>query len=355
MHLVELLSLRSVPAAGVSLGLTRRCPLKCAHCSTSSTMKSEQFPAEMFARFVDTFRADDRPEVLAMSGGEAMLRPELVRRLAERAREVGTRSTVLSGVFFATSGHIPRAIKEAIEAVDHFSVSIDMFHEREVPRADVFRVLDAVLCAGTDVSVHVVGQGAADPYLESVIDDVQRAFGGRVPMLVNAVSSFGRARAWLTRGRRAAPLDVDANPCAMAAWPVVGFNGTIVACGNDDALDAVPAHLRLGHADTDSWATVRARCLAGSMVRAIRLFGPEYIADRFREGGRGCDGYCKTCMKLPDDPAIEERVRAVMAKPSTAVLEEQATAMQRRAGALGFARRHGIPRYAELTTLGAPT
>jgi pyruvate-formate lyase-activating enzyme len=355
MHLVEFLSLRSVPAAGVSLGLTRRCPLSCAHCSTNSTLSSEQSPAEMFVRFVDTFGPDDRPEVLAMSGGEAMLRPKLVRKLAEKAREVGTRSIVLSGMFFARSGPVPPGIKEAIEAVDHFSVSLDVFHEREVPRANVFRVIDTLLGDGTDVSIHIVGQDAGDPYLESIVSEVQRVFSGRVPMLVNTVSSFGRAKAWLKPDVKALPAGIDANPCAIAAWPVVGFGGTIVACANDDVLDDVPPHLRLGHAYVDDWSTVRARTLASTMIRAIRLFGPEYIADRFRNGGRGCGGYCQTCIKLSQDPALEQRVKEIMAKPTITVLEQQVSAMQRRAGAIVFAGRYGLPRYAELVALGAPT
>lgn len=357
MHLVELLSLRSVPAAGISLGLTRRCPLTCEHCSTNSTMTSEQFPAELFVRFVETFCAADRPEVLAMSGGEALLRPELVRELASRARKVGTRSTVLSGLFFARAASIPPAIKSAIEAVDHFSVSIDVFHERQVPRVEVFRVLETVLRGGTDVSMHVVGRDADDPYLEDVVGAVRRAFGDQVPMLVNGLSSFGRARAWLTRKIRSGPeeISIDANPCAMAGWPVVGFDGTIVACGNDEVLEDVPAHLRLGHASTDDWATVKARSVHSTMVRAIRLFGPEYIAGRFRDAPLACDGYCDTCMKLSGDPALEAQVDRVMSKPSTALLEEAASALQQRAGALAFARRYGLPRYAELAALGAPT
>lgn len=353
MHLMELLALRSVPAAGISLGLTRRCPLSCAHCSTNSTLSSEQAPAKMFFRFVDTFGTADRPEILSMSGGEALLRPQLVQELAERARTVGTRSAVLSGMFFANARTIPPKIKEAIKSVDHFSASIDIFHEREVPRTKVFRALDVLLSNGTDISLHIVGQDAGDPYLESIIGEVQRVFDGKVPMLVNTVSDFGRARAWLPRDLQEPRANINANPCVMAAWPVVGFDGTIVACGNDDALDNVPAHLRLGNAHTDDWSTVRTRSLNSSMMRAIRLFGPEYIANLFRKGELGCDGYCGTCMKLMDNPALEQRIRQTMAKPSTAILEEQVSAMQRRAGAVAFARSHGLPRYAELVTLGA--
>lgn len=356
MHLTEVLALRSSPAAGVSIGLTRRCPLSCAHCSTNSMLSSEQYPAEMFVRFVDTFSADNRPEILSMSGGEAMLRPKLVRELAERARKVGTRSTVLSGMFFASSArNLPPLIKEAIEALDHFSVSLDVFHEREVPRAHVFNVIETLLTAGTDVSIHVVGQDADDPYLESITDDVQRVFDSKVPMLVNRVRFFGRARSWFAQDLDGPLASTDADPCQMAAWPVVGFDGTIVTCGNDDVIDNPPTHLLLGHVDSDDWSTIRERCLGSSMVRAIRLFGPEYIADRFRESGLGCDGYCQTCMKLTHDPSLERHVENIMARPSVAVLEEQASAMQRRAGAVAFARRYGLPRYAELTTLGAPT
>lgn len=245
-------------------------------------------------------------------------------------------------------------IKAAIDALDHFSVSIDAFHEREVPRVDVLRVLDSLLAEGTDVSIHVTGRDADDPYLESITNEVQRTFDGKVPMFVNSISSFGRAREWFTPETLVQRASVDANPCGSAAWPLVAFDGTIVACGNDDVVAGpAPAHLRLGHAGTDDWGTIRARCLSSSMVRAIRLFGPEYLADRISASGLGCDGYCGTCTKLSPDPALKKRIEEMMDRPSTAVLEEEVSAMQLRAGAVSFARRHGVPRYAELVTCGA--
>ncbi|CAM5737420.1 Radical SAM protein (Fragment) OS=Streptomyces microflavus OX=1919 GN=G3I39_17810 PE=4 SV=1 [Streptomyces microflavus] len=38
MELAELVGLRPFPAAGLLLGLTRRCPLRCGHCSTGSDL-----------------------------------------------------------------------------------------------------------------------------------------------------------------------------------------------------------------------------------------------------------------------------------------------------------------------------
>ena len=88
-------------------------------------------------------------------------------------------------------------------------------------------------------------------------------------MLVNGVNSVGRAREWLAEPEDGpAPAAIEAEPCTLAHWPLVAFDGTIVACGNDDVVDGpAPAHLRLGHADTDGWPEVRERCLASSMLR----------------------------------------------------------------------------------------
>jgi pyruvate-formate lyase-activating enzyme len=354
VHLVELLSLRSIPAAGISLALTRRCPLSCAHCATNSTFESEEAPAELFLRFVDTFRPDDRPEVLAVSGGEAFLRPDLVRRLAERASVDGCRTAALSGMFWAKAKRIPPPIKRAIDVLDHFSVSLDVFHEREVEREDVYRVLEELLEQGKDVSVHLVGISYDDPYLIERTEEIRARFGGQVPMLVNLVNAYGRALEWLDpAGTRRAP-SVEAEPCTLAAWPLVAFDGTVVACGNDDVVDGpAPAHLRLGHALEDGWPAIRRRVLSTSLLRAIRTYGPEYVADRAGSGVVTCDGYCSTCRQLSTDVLLESRVEVLMGGESGAVMEQQVLALQRAAGPESFARRFAAAAYADLVTLGA--
>jgi hypothetical protein len=319
-------------------------------------MASEEGAAGKLIAFVGSFSTETRPEILAMSGGEVMLRPRLVRELAERARSVGTRSVALSGMFFASSNRIPPPIKEAIHALDHFSASIDAFHEREVPRINVLRVLESLIADGKDVSIHICGRDADDPYLEGVIEDVQRTFDGTVPMFVNHISSFGRAREWLGPHAAVRREKIDANPCGSAAWPLVAFDGTVVACGNDDVvIGPAPEHLRLGHIDTDDWSAIRARCVNFSMIRAIRLFGPEYLADHLSQRAFASAGYCATCMNLSLEPALHRRVEEIMNRRSTVTIEQYVSTMQVSAGAVSFARRHGMARYAELVTCGAST
>ncbi|WP_328914124.1 MULTISPECIES: radical SAM/SPASM domain-containing protein [unclassified Streptomyces] len=361
MHLAEYLALRPVPAAGVVLSLTGRCTLRCAHCSTDSTGAGTDLPAGELVRFAAGFgsraagrdavgvcapagaRASDNapvppvpPAVALLTGGEPLLRPRLVRELADLCRESGTATFLLTGMFYARAARVPAPVAAALDAVDHVSASLDRFHEAEVPREAVFRALRELLDRGKDVSLHLLASDGDDPYPDETAAAVRREFGDRVPMLVGRLAPVGRARTLLfaARGRTPdlpAPAS-DAGPCAMAAWPVVGPDGTVTACCNQDVLDLrpVPPHLLLGHVGRDDWSEIRSRTLGSPALRAIRTLGA---------------GSCARCRELR---GTEPRTDAL-----AAVLEGPVRQLQARAGAAGFARRYGSARHADLVLLGA--
>lgn len=349
MHLIDILAVRQVPAAGLYLSLTRRCPLSCAHCSTNSTMQSEEYSGDRFLRFVETFTPAQRPDVLVLTGGEPLVRPRLVDALVTRAQAVGTRIVLASGMFFAREPQTPPLIEQVLAKVDHFTVSLDVFHEQQVPRAAVFRVIQSVLDRGQSVSFLVVGLNEQDPYLDDVIGDIRRQFDDRAPILVGMVGAVGRAKEWMDQAPAATRSAVDPFPCDMAAWPVVTYDGTVVACCNQQVVDGpVPPHLRLGHTTADDWATVRERYLGSPMLRAIRLFGPQYLAARHGGGALDCDGYCPTCFRLSDDPEIARQIEPLMARPSMQWMAEHVIGLQREQ----FVARHATSTYAHLASLG---
>ncbi len=357
MELTELVGLRPQPCAGVLLTVTQRCPLSCAHCSSSSSMSAAATDPARLVEFVGSFSPRNRPALMMLTGGEPLLLPELVVLLAETARRAGTRTALLTGAFFAAADTVPARIMRAARAVDHFSVSVDAYHERQVPRHHVFRLLRVLLDAGVRVSLHMVGSGSDDPYLAALTAQTRREFDDRVPMLVNTVRSVGRAAAWAGAG----PVGPDGSgvlPCAMAAWPVVAADGTVLACCNQDTVDRrpVPAHLRLGHIATDDWATVRERALASPALRMIRTTGPVYLLNRYgtRPAPRET-GYCGTCRRLGDHPEVLAGVRGVASGPAGELLDRQAARVQVDAGPVALLRRHGCARYADLVALPHPT
>ncbi|WP_405014907.1 radical SAM protein [Kitasatospora sp. NBC_01539] len=353
MELGELIALRPVPAAGLLLTLTRRCPLSCAHCSTSSTMAGEQTAADRLRRFVASFTAADAPQVVLLTGGEPLLRPGLAAGLAALARAAGTRTALLSGMFFARGGRpVPARIMRAITAADHFSASLDAHHEREVARADVFTAVRRILDAGVPASFHLTGTGPDDPYLAGLVADIRAAFADRVPMLVNDVRPVGRAASWA--GATTRPDGGAAVPCPMAAWPTVAFDGTVVACCNQRAVDArpVPAHLLLGHVAEDDWGTVRRRSLTSPVLRMLRVVGPGHLRARYAPDAPD-RGYCATCRTLSDRPAVLAGAARDGAGPVGELLDRHSAQTQRAAGPAAFVRRHGTSAYADLVTLTA--
>ena len=357
MHLAEVLSLRPVPGAAVFLELTRRCPLHCAHCGSRSTMASPENAAELFTRFTDSFTPQDHPRLVLMTGGEPLIRPALVQEIGQRCAELGTSTFLLTGMFFARRGLIPPAIARALEPIDHVSASLDVFHEREVPRAHVFAALDQLLGDGKHVSLHLVGEREGDPYLEDLIEDVRATFGDAVPMLVNTLRSVGRAAEWMGPDAvDAPPADPVPQPCAMAAWPVVSAEGRIVACCNQQVIEGpVPRHLLLGDAACDGWPAVRDRSIASPALRALRTLGPIVLQAQLHGGiPVRCDGYCDACRSLGDEPSLGELCESLFGQPGMSLVETEIVRMRHDAGAVTFARHHGAPAYAELVALGAP-
>ncbi|MFE7070078.1 radical SAM protein [Streptomyces sp. NPDC057620] len=380
MQLAELMSLRPVPSAGLLVTVTGRCPLHCAHCSTTSTMASPEPDAARLLRFVGSFEATDRPEVLMLTGGEPLLRSDLTAELAGRARAAGTRVALLTGAWFAARGGgnrpgsgpggpdravIPPAVMRAIGRLDHFSVSIDAFHEREVPRARAFSVVRQVLDRGIACSFHVVGDGPRDPYLADVTTDIRRTFGDRVPMLVNSLRPVGRAASWAAA--RAVPdpdIDTDTDPgrvrpCSMAAWPVVAADGTILACCNQHTVDRrpAPAHLTVGHLDGSDWTSVSRRVRSAPALRMIRTVGPGHMTARYgtAAGAGPRPGYCDGCRSLGEHPEVLAAADRLAGGPAGALLDLHVTQRQREAGPVSFVRRHGTAGYEDLVALpGTP-
>ncbi|WP_395359186.1 radical SAM protein [Streptomyces sp. YH02] len=367
MDLAEFIGLRPVPCGGLLVALTRRCPLSCAHCSTNSSMEVSGEPDQrQLLDFIGSFGSDDRPEAVMLTGGEPLLLPELAARVTGLAQAKGSRVALLSGMFFARGGRVPDRIMRTISGLDHFSASLDVHHEREVPRADVLRALRAVLDAGVTASIHLTGTGTGagtgtcastgtgtgadtdDPYLVDVIAHVRRVFGSRMPMLVNEVRPLGRA-AGIVRPTPPGPDDSLAAPCALAAWPVVAFDGTVAACCNQWTVDRrpVPPHLRLGHIAEDDWPTVRARSLGSPVLRMLRAVGPRRLHARY-ETAPAPAGYCRSCHALADRPSVLEGAARDAGGRVGELLDRLTTEQQRAAGPAALVRRMGCARYAHL-------
>jgi hypothetical protein len=300
-------------------------------------MRSPSAGGEPFLRLVRSFAAGDPPAVVVLSGGEPMLRPALVTELAGAAHEAGAEVSVVSGMFFARQRPSGR-ILEALRSVDLVTASIDRFHEREVPRRAVLGVLAELIHAGVDVSLQVTVEDGDAGYLPGLVEQVDRELSPEVPIFVSRLAGIGRGGGLVESGDVAGAA--GPSPCTLAAWPVVTWDGRIVACCSQPVVDGpAPGHLLLGDAAVDGWTTVRRRIRSSPLLRSIRTIGPLETA---LQAGRACGGYCETCAGLqgvsPDLPEVMERL---------------VVAAQVDAGAVAYAARFGVPEYAPMVARGS--
>ena len=355
MHLTEMLAYRTTPGAAVFLALTQRCPLRCRHCCTDSLMESEQHEESIFEGLVDSFTPDCRPKAVYLTGGEALLRPGLVIRLTEKAHRVGSQIELISGMYFLRNKSVPPMVQRAIDGVDHFTASLDVFHEEQVDRIAVLDYLAGLIDAGKDVSLQVVGVDDEDPYLEAVTSDAVRVTGGRMPILVTHLSNIGRATDLFDHapGGNVHELgSVSARPCELASWPVVSYDGTVYACCNQEAISRKgPDHLKIGHA-TDGWPTLLQRYRDTPFLRVVRVLGPQMIATAV--GQQATDDFCRTCMKTSQSPDSDDVLLGLTRTASFQRLETALEHVTKNKSADLLIGRHGSRRYAELALLGAP-
>jgi hypothetical protein len=172
-------------------------------------------------------------------------------------------------------------------------------------------------------------------------------------MLVTGLRATGRAASWASPSVPA-PGAAAAEPCAMAAWPVVTDDGTITACCNQDVVDGVarPDHLLLGHAARHGWPEVSERTRSSPVLRMVRTLGPRGLDARAAAAeARPLADYCGSCERLSRRPEVLAWARANASGPVGALLDRQASHGQASAGPSALVRRYGCAPYADLVDL----
>lgn len=314
-------------------------------------MDSLDGDGDSILRFVRTFRSDSRPNIVFMTGGEPLVKPKLVSDIANHGSAIGATSVVISGMYFARSKSVPKSVWDALLSVDHLVASIDIFHEAEVSRLAVFDTLGQLLDAGQDISLQVAGTGPDDPYLADLTTHARDFFDDRVPMFVVGLSPVGRAAGWMTTSI-CEDVEIAPTPCDVASWPVLSFDGTIVACCNQAVLDNPSGyrHLVVGQAGKDSWPLVAERLASRRLLRSIRVVGPEVTLKSVFGGS--CSGYCGSCSSLSEFADETPELAVWTDGEFFSILEQEVQDFYRQSGRTGFITRHAVPGFAHLAELG---
>ncbi|MDE1145747.1 MAG: radical SAM protein [Azospirillaceae bacterium] len=317
----DLLALQRQGEHHIGLSLTAACPMTCSHCAAATVPARDHakvgMAADLVARFCGELPALAARGVtrLSLTGGEPILALGAVADLSRAARAAGVATTVVTGLFWATSAASRRRIIAALPDVDCWNISWDRFHAAYVKLAHVVAAVGDLRAAGVRVTLRVATAGEDDPHLAALaraLPDTEIAVQPILPVGRAAVDTPPAT------GAEEAPRW----PC-LSTGPLVMPDGTARPCCS--AMMEEPDHPFAARTARDGLVALHRAWLDDPLLLLIRALGFRPVLRLLRILApdhpllAGTAPHpCAVCATLFRDPALAGRLADAARAPALA-------------------------------------
>jgi hypothetical protein len=335
------------PATTMALMVTRRCNMRCGHCSVESGPDVRGEPSEQ--ELLDQVRQAAAAEVrsINLTGGEPMLRPRTVLRLVRAARRLGVGTTLTTnGSWGRTAARARRSVQALRRAgLGSLAVSVDRYHDEFQGPAPALLIARAAEEAGLPVRISLV-MPAGEDGLARLVGPFEGLRSTRLRFY--GLQAVGRARG-LPADTMAGAVD---GFCAACSVPAVTDDGRLTACNGPAYFAPGSSPLNVGSLRTEPLGTLLERHRTDPILDTIRTLGPARLRDelralpgfeRFPFRARYL-GICDLCLHVTSDPAAVAALRGRLADPGLAAERRAAWLViqdSRRRGALNAGHING--------------
>lgn len=319
----ELLAFQRLAWSTMVFSVTRRCPLRCSHCVTSSgpDIEGGTVSAARAEKWAVDFPAlaERGLKRVSFTGGEPVLALPAVRVLANGAKSCGIRpGIVTSGAWSSTAAAAAHVVDE-LEAIAHWDFGYDEYHQEGLSWERFCLAIRAVRARGRCFSVRVC-QGHSQAETQELLERVRVEAGDDAPVFVQPVRRLGRAGESIgvpgsTQRQR--------QPC-VSTGPFVREDGSAGPCCSGLAYPshAGSAHpFQYGNADEDGLLVIWERWKEDQLLRLMRLVGLEFplrwIGEHkaWQREPRLTEDVCESCADLwaaaPEaGPRLRERTNS---------------------------------------------
>ena len=301
----------------VAIMLTRRCNMSCAHCSVESSphIKGEPQGDELMETLRESFKHGVRSVLL--TGGEPMLRENILFELLDEAQKLGMLSTVTSNGFWGKSPEKAQQIVARMKSagVRLLTISYDRYHADYQGSEPAVNIARAATAAGLTFNVSITRTAQ-----ESDLDAIVAPFAD-VPaanLRFYDVQPIGRARGFEAQTLRA-EVSGFCNACTA---PALTDDGRVTACNGPSYFADKVSPLILGSRNEEKLETLLRRHREDAILEAIRVHGPQWLLGQlqtlpgFESWARPrYGGMCELCLHLNSDERVTAALRAHLAQP----------------------------------------
>ncbi|MCC7418246.1 MAG: radical SAM protein [Acidobacteria bacterium] len=284
----EFLAMQRLAQSNLVFSVTRRCPLHCDHCVTSSgpEVAGDTLTVADAARYAAELPAlyDAGVRHLTFTGGEPVLALPGVAVLAAAAKRVGLATSIVTSGAWAVSPAATLKVLDRLAAIDHWDLGFDRYHQKELALSAFCALLRALQARRIAHSVRACVETPPSEEDLALLDELRAATGPDVPIYRQSVRRIGRAAEILRRVAPAAgPPALE--PC-LSSGPIVREDGSIGPCCSGLAYERRGCHpFEFGDARGNSLVSAREAWLRDPLLRLVRLVGFAYPLKWLAETG----------------------------------------------------------------------
>jgi len=334
----------------VSIMVTRRCTMTCAHCSVESSPGVAHLGPDdqaLLAMVEDAAAAGVTS--INFTGGEPMIRDRLVLQLMREAHARGVRSVLTTNGYW---GRKPERAEELLDALlsaglARMTVSYDRYHAEFQGPEPAVNIVRAAAARQFTVNINITRmRGDRD------LDAITAPFDGfpNVMLRFYDVQPLGFAATGLGDADWRGSVEGFCNACDS---PAIMDDGRVTAC-NGPAYFTPPDHpLQLGSLAAAPLAELLRRHEQDPILDTIRTAGPAHLRTVLAALPEGADfpwraeyrGMCDLCLHINGDRKAVAALRSALSQPSLVAEREARRVLiraQRRRGRLEPAWVNGV-------------
>ena len=301
----------------VGFALTNRCTASCRMCCFQcNPCGSFVMDEEIVKRYIDESAQLATVEEFRYSGGEALLYPELLKRLIRYAKEqYGIQSCLITNGFWGATPRRGEALMKELKecGLGKLRISADLYHQEYVTAKTVRNAIR--IAAGLDLleSVSVMdvkGHRSIKETIESLRPEIYEVpLIGWHPLLLPEAAANSVALG-LRREDMETPDPWDECSCFDFSGPRFFWDGYIYNCCSQYTFE-IP-RLRVGKIGETTIGEVLRRMNRDPVLDIIRRCGVSWLAEKAKDLGVPLrDKYsspCELCRDLLCDEALMEKL-----------------------------------------------
>ncbi len=311
------------PGQHLAVMLTRRCNRPCGPGSVARApgIKGEPGDAEVVEWIRAAAAAGTRS--VRLTGGEPMLRPQLVMRLLRECRRLGMGTSMTSNGFWGRSPARARRQLRALKrgGLGSLVISYDRYHAEFQGPDPVRHISAAADEIGMPMRVTLV-RGTDEAELTALVGRLQDLPATR--FRVYDLQPVGRARTLPLTLHRA---EVEGF-CTACASPALSDDGRVMACNGPAYFEGERSPLVLGTVRDTPLAELLERHRTDPVLDTIRTTGPAGLRDELRRipgfeqfpFRPAYSGICDLCHHITRSPEAVAALRQRLSQPEAAAL-----------------------------------